>query len=122
MGRAAGLLVFGALFIVFLAIKFVFMSGKAAYQAVFNPASNDDSVRELIAACYYKTQEFMENNHTGKVKDLPQILMQCTASIQKFIEGNGYSIPRHIAEDLVANAIVAGEHATEKQMEKARAQ
>lgn len=119
MGKAFGYIVFLGFFVVFVIIKHFMRGAKAAYEAVFDPNAKDDRVRRLLETCIFKVSNLMNQRYSGNVNDLPSAILHLTPVVQSMILEAGYKAPAHIAQAIVCDGIVIGNHATRLQVNEA---
>jgi len=116
MGKAIVLVVFVVAFITFAIIKLVFFGVKEAYKAAFNPHSDDERIKQVVALCYAGVHDVMAKHYDGNPQLLPGIMITLTPMVQSLILEHGYQVPREVAESIVRNSIINGGYATEEEI------
>lgn len=118
MGRAIIFVVFLIGFVVFALLKMVLVGTKAAYEAVFDPNAKNERIRSLIDSCMLRVSHVMHETYTGKPGELSMAILQLTPAVQSMILEHGYQVNAEIAQAIVRNAIVAGGHATQEDVDR----
>lgn len=116
MGKAIVLVFFVIAFVAFAIIKAVFFGVKEAYNAVFDPNSGDEKIRQVVALCVAGVLEVMEKNYDGNTESLPGVIITLTPMVQSLILEHGYQASREMSESIVRNSIIQGGYATEEEV------
>lgn len=95
---------------------------KAAYEAVFDPTAKNARIEALVSECMLRVSHVMYEKYTRQPSELSTAIQQLTPAVQSMILEKGYNANAAIARAIVCDAIVAGNHATREEVDRAKSQ
>lgn len=106
MGKAAGFLIFVAIFIIYIICKIVFVGVKAAYDSTFKDSIDKEVALELLRQCGLNSQKYLlrnfEDERSKDVDYVADVLITLFSNNVNYVQNTK---PSYLAYDEFINAI-----------------
>lgn len=108
MGRAIAMVFFFLAFVVFAFVKMAGRGVKAAYEAVFDPNSNNEHIKKLSNQIFLVVNEKVSREYTTEKGCMERIITELVPTVHSICVAAGFNISHEQSFRFVMSAIEHG--------------